>query len=265
LSRKTSIVADDPFANRSDPATPVASGPANKDWRRLLPISLLLAAIVLGYALGWHENLTLQGLEDNGAALKQHVADNPVLAPFAFIAFYVLAVAMSFPAVALLKVIGGFLFGWLAGAIYIIVAATLGGALLFLSVRTAFGGFLRDKAGIRAGRLAREFERDAFAYMLTMRLAPFIPFVVASIAPALFDARLRTYLAATAIGIVPGAICFAWVGQGLHEVLEDAGVAKRAVALSDLVTPEITIALLALTLVAVLATIVRKVWGQQAS
>ena len=172
---------------------------------------------------------------------------------------------MSFPAVALLTVFGGFLFGWLAGALYIVVAATLGGALLFLSARTAFGGFLRDKAGIRAAQACSRFERDAFAYLLAMRLAPFIPFVVVNIAPALFDARLRSYLAATAIGIVPGAICFAWVGQGLDEVLEDARAAKRAVALSDLITTEITLALLALTLVAVLATIVRKVRGQQAS
>jgi uncharacterized membrane protein YdjX (TVP38/TMEM64 family) len=168
---------------------------------------------------------------------------------------------MSFPAVALLKVIGGFLFGWLAGAIYIVAAATLGGTLLFLSVRTAFGGLLARRAGGRAAGLAREFEHDAFFYVLMMRLAPFIPFVVASIAPALFAVRLKPYLAATAIGIVPGAICFAWVGQGLDTVFDEAAATGRAITLPDLATTEITFALLALTLVAVLATIVRKRWG----
>lgn len=230
----------------------------------MAPICLLLTGLVLGYALGAHENLTLQGLAENGATLKQRVADNAILAALAFIAFYALAVAMSFPAVALLKVFGGFLFGWLAGAVYIIIAATVGGALLFLSVRTAFGGFLRNRAGKRVANLAREFEHDAFSYVLMMRLAPFVPFAVACIAPALFDVRLRTYLTATAIGVVPGAICFAWVGQGLDSVIEETRAAGRPIALSDLVTPEITIALLALTLVVVLATIVRKMRGPQA-
>lgn len=256
-------MAEDPTAHRSNLHAVAAHETVRNRWR-LAPICLLLAGLVLGYALGAHENLTLQGLAENGAALKRRGADNAVLAALAFIAFYALAVAMSFPAVALLKVIGGFLFGWLAGTVYIIVAATVGGALLFLSVRTAFGGFLRNRAGKRVAKLAREFESDAFSYVLMMRLAPFVPFAVASIAPALFDVRLRTYLAATAIGVVPGAICFAWVGQELDAAIEDARAAGRQVTLSELVTPEISIALLALTLVVVLATIVRKVRGPQA-
>ncbi len=64
---------------------------------------------------------------------------------------------------------------------------------------------------------------------------------------------------------MPGAICFAWVGQGIDKAIEDTQAAGRQLTLSELVTPQITIALLALTLVAVLATIVRKVWGLQAA
>lgn len=251
----TRTVADDTSARRPDPPGAKATP---RSWWRLLPISILLAGLALGYAFGWHENLTLQGLAEHGAALRQRVHENAVLAPLAFIALYALAVAMSFPAVALLKVIGGFLFGWLAGAAYIVVAATAGGALLFLSVRTAFGGLLANRAGKRLAKLASEFERNAFSYVLAMRLAPFIPFAVASIAPALFEVRLRTYLAATATGIVPGAICFAWIGKGIGAVLEDARAAGRPLVLADLVTTEITLAFLALTLVAVLAAIVRR-------
>ena len=94
---------------------------------------------------------------------------------------------------------------------------------------------------------------------------PFIPFFVVSIAPALCNVRLGVYVAATLLGVLPGAFCFAWLGHGLHGVLADAEASGRKIVLSDLVTPEITIALLALTLVAVLVTIVRKVWGPQAS
>ena len=50
-------------------------------------------------------------------------------------------------------------------------------------------------------------------------------------------------------------------GQGVDSVLVAAETAGRDATVSDLVTPEITIAFVALALVAALATIVRKVWA----
>lgn len=232
---------------------------------RFLPIAIILGSFALGYAMGWHERLSLHELAAQRDTLRQSVADNPVLAPTAFMLLYALAVTLSFPVTAVLTVISGFLFGWLAGAVYAIVAATVGGTVLFLAAHTAFGGFLRERAGGMVQKLARGFEKDAFSYLLVLRLAPFIPFFVVNIAPALFNVRLRTFLVATFVGGLPGVLSFAWLGQGLDSVLVAARAAGRPVTLYEHVTPEITFALLALTLVAVLATIVRKVWGPQAS
>ena len=166
----------------------------------------------------------------------------------------------------MLTIISGFLFGWLAGAFYAVVAATIGGTALFLAARMAFGGFLKNRSGNHASASSpKAFEEDAFSYLLAMRIAPFIPFFVVSITPALFNVRLKTFLAATLIGVLPGAFAYAWLGHGLDSVLVAAEASGRELTVSDLVTPEITIALLALTLVAVLATIVRKVRGPQVS
>ncbi len=250
--------ADEPEDSKASPS-------GNRHLLRFLPVALIIAGFLLGYALGWHERVSLQELAVEREALKQFVADNPVLAPMGFVVLYAVAIAFSFPIAAMLTVISGFLFGWFAGALYAIVAATTGGTTLFLAARTAFGGFLRERASGMAKKLARGFEEDAFSYLLALRLAPFIPFFVVNIAPALFNVRLRTFLAATLIGILPGAFSFAWLGQGLDSILVAARAAGRRVTLSELVTPEITIALLALTLVVVLATIVRKVRGPQAS
>jgi uncharacterized membrane protein YdjX (TVP38/TMEM64 family) len=244
-------VSQEPVINPADDSRPATAAP-RANWLRWASIAVVAGGLALGYALGWHENLSLQSLAAHREALQRLAADNPLLAPLGFILFYAVAAAFSFPAVTVLKVAGGFLFGWLAGGFYIIVAATVGGAALFIGARAAFGGFLRDRAGARAARLAAEFESDAFS------------FFVVSIAPALCNVRLGVYVAATLLGVLPGAFCFAWLGHGLHGVLAGAEASGRKIALSDLVTPEITIALLALTLVAVLVTIVRKVWGPQA-
>jgi len=231
---------------------------------RFLPIAVILAIFAVGYALGWHERVSLQKLTEERETLKDLVADNPILGPVGFMLLYAVAVTLFFPAKAVLTVIAGLLFGWLAGAFYAAVAATVGGTVLFLAARTAFGGFLSERAGGVAERLAHGFEKDAFSYLLALRLAPFIPFFAVSIAPALCNVRLRTFLAATLTGGLPVILSFTWLGQGLDSVLIAAKAEGRHVTPSELVTPEITIALLALTLVVVLATIVRKVRGLQA-
>ena len=116
-----------------------------------------------------------------------------------------MAAALSFPAAAILTIFSGFLFGWLPGTVFAMLGATGGATLLFLAARTAFGGFLRERVGGFAARLSDGFARDAFSYLLVLRLAPFIPFFVVNIAPALFNVRLRTFVLATVIGILPGA------------------------------------------------------------
>ena len=249
----------------SRPENDVTKVRVRKGRWRFVPIGVVLAGLAFGYAMGWQECLSLEYLGDSKEALKRFVASNPVLAPTVFVLIYAVVVAFSFPAASILTIISGFLFGWLAGAFYAIIAATAGATALFLAARTAFGGFLKERAGNATAKLADGFEKDAFGYLLAMRIAPFIPFFVVNIAPALCNVRLKTFVAATLLGILPGAFAYAWLGQGLHSVIIAAKAAGRDVTISDLVTPEITIAFVALALVAALATIVRKVWAPRAS
>ena len=75
--------------------------------------------------------------------------------------------------------------------------------------------------------------------------------------------RLRSFFLATLIGMVPATFAYAWLGRGIDSVLEQAAASGRTVGLRDLVTPEITIALAALALVAALAIGVRTVWARR--
>ncbi len=234
-----------------------------RGWVVVLALGAVASLLALAYARGWADTISLDAFARNRIALKQFVEDNPILAPLLFMAVHSLAV--SFPVATIFKVMAGFLFGWVAGGLYAAAAATAGAMFLFQATRMASGGYIRDLAAAKAGMLTREFEAGAFSYLLAMRLAPFVPFFAVSVAPALFDVRVRTFLTATAIGILPGALCFAWLGQGLDEAFEVASSEGRVLVVADLVTAEITAALLGLTLVAVLAAIVRRVWGPQAS
>jgi uncharacterized membrane protein YdjX (TVP38/TMEM64 family) len=238
---------------------PKQDRPRKFRWR-LAPIALVAAGLVFGYAMGWHQYLTLDYLGKSQDMLKMFVANHQVLAPVGFVVCYALAVAFSFPAASVLTIFGGFLFGWALGAALAVAAATGGATLLFLAARTACGDYLKRRLGGVSARLAEGFEKDAFSFLLVLRLAPFIPFVVVNVAPALFNVRLRTFVAATAIGIVPGAIAYSWLGEGVDSVLAAAKAAGRNAKVKDLVTPEITIAFAALALVALIAVVVKRRW-----
>ncbi len=227
-------------------------------WRRYLPLAIVACGLAFGYAMGWHRFLTLDYLAHSRDMLLTQVALHPFLSAAAFMTTYTLAVAFSFPAASILTILGGFLFGWLQGGIMVAFAATLGATIIFLAARSAFGDFLREKAGSRVKSLSEGFEKDAFGYLLVLRLAPVFPFFLINIAPALFKVPLRSYIAATFLGILPGVFAYFYLGAGIDSVIQSAKDAGRSVALGDIVTPQITIAFALLAAVAAIPTVVRK-------
>lgn len=226
--------------------------------KRFAPAAAVLAGLAFGYMMGWHEFLSLDYLSRSEAMLRGQVAAHPVLAPVVFFGLYAATVAFSFPAASVLTVFGGFLFGWLKGGLVVALAATLGASLLFLAARSAFGDVLRRRAGGAAKALAEGFERDAFNYLLVLRLAPVFPFFIINIVPALFNVRLATFAGATLIGILPGTFAYAFLGQGVGSALAAARAAGTTLRLSDIVTPELAGAFFALAGLALVPVIIKK-------
>lgn len=228
--------------------------------RRYLPLAALVAGLAIAYGLGWQDHLSLDDLGRSRDQLTALVVGHPVVSALAFMGLYVAVVAFSVPAASALSVFGGFLFGWLQAGMMVAVAATLGASLLFVAARSAFGNGLRSRVSGLGDRLAKGFEDNAFAYLLALRLAPFLPFFVVNIVPVLFAVRLRTYAAATFLGILPGTFAYCYLGEGIESVLRAAEMSGRAPSVGDLVTREITIAFAALALVALVPVILRIVW-----
>lgn len=225
--------------------------------RRFVPLGVIVAVIAIAYAGGWYSQMSLASVAESRDALQAYVDRNYLLSLAGFVLFYVVVTAVSIPVATMLTILGGGLFGWLVGGLAAAVGATIGAALIFLAARSACGTRLRSRVAGFADRLACGFENNAFGYLLVLRLAPFIPFCVVNVAPALFKVRPRTFVAATAIGILPGAFAYASLGYGVDSVVEAAQRAGRDATLSDLVTPEIVMALASLTLVALVALGIR--------
>lgn len=238
-----------------------ANGPVRPHaglWR-IVPLALLGVGLIAGYALGWHRYLSLAHIADSRETLRAAVDGHFVLSLCAFFAIYVVAVALSFPVAFGLTIAGGLMFGFGVATATVTVAATLGATLIFLAARTAFGDTLRRRIAGRAAALAEGFERHAFSYLLFLRLVPVVPFFVLNIAPALFRVPLRSFVLATFFGILPATFAYAYLGQGLDEVLAEAITRGELPGLRDIATPKIIAAFVILGGVA-LAPIAMRFW-----
>jgi uncharacterized membrane protein YdjX (TVP38/TMEM64 family) len=187
--------------------------------RRLIAPVILIALIAAFWALGLGNQLSWASLARNQAALNDQVATHPVLAPCLFIAIYIASVTLSLPQAGLLTMIGGLLFGTLAGGVMAALGATVGAIFLFLIARSAFAGSMASRGGAALSKLREELGRNGFSYLLALRLIPVVPFWLLNLAAALCGMRLTQFFVATLIGILPATFITASIGAGIGGVL----------------------------------------------
>jgi uncharacterized membrane protein YdjX (TVP38/TMEM64 family) len=226
--------------------------------RRWLPLTLLLAAALAVYATGLHRELSLAGLQRHRSILQELVAVHPLLAPVAFVALYAVATALSLPGALFLTLTGGFLFGTWLGGMLSVIGATAGATVLFLIARTSLGTALRARAGPWLQRLEAGLRRNAFAYLLVLRLVPLFPFWLVNLVPALLDVPVGVFTLATFLGIIPGALVYAGVGNGLGAVLDHGGEPD----LGLIFAPQVILPLLGLAALALLPILYRQLRRQ---
>lgn len=224
------------------------------NWKRFVPIAVILCLMLLTYCLGATEWLSFQNLRDQRHWLMAFVNQYPVWAPLAYIAIYASATALSIPGAVFLTLFGGFLFGQPWATLYAVVGATVGAVLIFLAAQTALGELLKQTAKGRLARMRQGFQDNATGYLLFLRLVPLFPFWLVNLAPAFFGVGLWTYTWTTFVGIIPGAFVFAQAGTGIGAIL-DSGT---EFSIGAVFNTQMRIALIALGCFALLPTVLKK-------
>jgi uncharacterized membrane protein YdjX (TVP38/TMEM64 family) len=192
-------------------------------WSRFLPLALFVVAIAAAFYFRVDRLISFESLAANREWLLAEVERLGALAPIVFIALYAAVAALSIPAAGVLSVAGGFLFGPLFGTVYVVLGATLGATAIFVVARTAFGDTLRRHAGPFLHRLEEGFRRNAFSYLLVLRLIPLFPFWLVNLVPAFLGVSLATFVAATLLGIIPASIVYTGLGDAVGAVVENGG------------------------------------------
>lgn len=229
-------------------------------WLRLWPLYLIAAGLGAAWYAGLFDVLSLETLRAQQETLSAFVANNLLLAVAAYVAVYALATLFMLPGALWLTIAGGLLFGLAGGTAATVIGATLGASVLFFAAKTSLGKALRERAGPFLKRMERGFRENQISYMFAMRLFPAVPFPVANVAPALLGARYPAYAATTALGIVPGAAAYTWIGASLGASLDPEETQGLFGVVQNFVP-----AFVALAVVSLLPVAYKKVFGRKAA
>jgi uncharacterized membrane protein YdjX (TVP38/TMEM64 family)/rhodanese-related sulfurtransferase len=152
--------------------------------------------------------------------------------PAVFVAVYAAATVLFVPGAAL-TLTGGALFGPVWGTVWNLTGATLGATLAFLSARYLAADWVARRAGLRLGSLTDGVSAESWRFIAFVRLVPLFPFNLLNYALGLTRIPLLTYVVASALFMLPGAVAYTWLGH----------VGREAFTGADGIVPKLLIAL----------------------
>lgn len=171
---------------------------------------LFYLAIVSGLLFGARE-LHLQD------RLKQGLDWIAQLGPWGailFIGLYVVAAVLFIPGSAL-TLGAGAIFGVVWGSVYVSIGATLGATAAFLVGRYLARDSIarRIEGNERFAAIDRAVASEGWKIVGLTRLSPVFPFTLLNYAFGLTRVKLRDYVLASWIGMMPGTVMYVYVGS----------------------------------------------------
>ncbi len=198
--------------------------------RKIALLAALLLAVALFFSFDLGRFLTLAALQQHRTMLRDYYLAHSLLMVTGFMAIYIVQTALSLPGAAILSLAAGAIFGAMQGTIYAVSAATIGATLAFLATRYLFHDTVQQRFGQRLAKLNQELESQGFNYLLFLRLVPLFPFFLINLAAGLTRLPLRTFIAATLVGIIPGGFVYVNAGASLASITSLREIASARVA-----------------------------------
>ena len=242
------------------PKQPSRPGTLSSEPTRGTRTGKIIIAAVMGLAIGaffWFDlgaYLTLETVKANRDRLLVFTDEHRAAAVASFVVTYCLVTGLSLPGATILTLVGGFLFGSLLGTVFVNLGATSGATLAFLTARYLLRGWVEQKFGQKLGPIQEGFAKNAFSYLVTLRLVPLFPFFLVNLVSGLTRVRLGTYVIATALGIIPGSFVYAYAGRQLGTIN----------SLKEIASPNVILAFTLLGLLALVPILYRRFAGKPA-
>ena len=198
--------------------------------------ALIVVLSLAAYRLGWFDvrraTATIERLQRG---------QNLVTVAVVFFIVFALTTAVGFPAMPFM-VAGGAIFGHLLGSLLSWGAAIIG-MMLGYALARGVGRESVHRWIMKRSVGAALSQSTGFLTLLRLRLIPVIPLSVVNFAAGLAKMRFKVYVGASAIGVLPATIVFAYFADSLVRGLQgarthaywDVGIASGLLLLLSLV------------------------------
>jgi uncharacterized membrane protein YdjX (TVP38/TMEM64 family) len=151
---------------------------------------------------------------ENPRLVKVEVLAWGIWGPVVYMLLYAVGPSFLVPG-AVMTIAGGLAFGALRGSVYSLLGAEAGALVAFAAGRFLGRSFVQRVVGGRFEKLLAQIGRHGFQIIFYLRLVPLIPYNALNLLAGASPITFRDYFWASAIGMVPGTILFAFLGDAL--------------------------------------------------
>lgn len=195
--------------------TPFGNSPGQPQRGAALWLNLLKAALVLAIVGGsiWLLMVHREWFEDP-ARIKSQVIVWGVWGPLVYMLLYAVGPSFLVPG-AVMTIAGGLAFGTMWGSVYSLIGADVGAIVAFGAGRFLGRGFVEGVVGKRFDKMLGRIAKHGFQIILYLRMVPVIPYNALNLIAGASRITFRDYFWASMIGMIPGTILFAFLGDAL--------------------------------------------------
>ena len=175
------------------------------------------------------------------------------------ISFLFLTVLWVFPFLGFgspVALMGGFIFGKWIGTLVVVTGLSVGATFLYIFGNYFLRDLIREKFLNKFQNLEIKFKKSEFFYLLVYRFIGGVPWQISCLLPTLFNVRVKNFLFATFLGIIPQIFLAVSIGSGIEKVIDQN---SEVPGIMDIIfSPDIYVPLLAFFLLIVISIIFRK-------
>ena len=155
-----------------------------------------------------------------------------------------------------LSLVSGFIFGKYIGTFICLTSFTIGCSFLYLLANAYFRDLVEKYLENKIGKLKNLFNKNELIYFMLFRFVGGggIPFGIQNVLPVIFNMRIKNYIYATFLGLVPTTFIICSIGSGIENIIENN---ESPTIFDAILNPEIYIPLLSFILILIISYFIK--------
>jgi len=152
------------------------------------------------------------------ALVKAQVVQWGAWGPVIYMLLYAVGPSFLVPG-AVMTIAGGLAFGTKWGSVYSLIGGDVGAIVAFAAGRFLGKSFVEKIVGERFKSMLHRIAKNGFQIILYLRMVPVIPYNALNLLAGASPITFHDYFWATMVGMIPGTILYAFLGDALWHPL----------------------------------------------